>query len=242
MRASDGRSRGTPASAQRGFTYIWMLLLIALMGVGMTVAADVQTTVSQRDREKELLAIGRQFRTALASYYAARLPTAGAAGGLPLPSGMGPGQPVSGLPPAAGGGGGANFPGAGGQPALPPQNDPSGYPASLEALLKDERFPGIRRHLRKVFVDPMTGKAEWGLVQVSGRIVGIHSLSTAMPIKQAGFEGDEQAFTGAQSYAEWIFGPLAQMPTPAGGKTIGSTSATSLPSFSTTPFSASPRP
>jgi hypothetical protein len=77
---------------------------------------------------------------------------------------------------------------------------------------------------------------------VSGRIVGIHSLSTAMPIKQAGFEGDEQAFTGAQSYAEWIFGPLAQMPVPAGGKTIGSSSATPLPSFSTTPFSASPRP
>jgi type II secretory pathway pseudopilin PulG len=232
------------ASAQRGFTYIWMLLLIALMGVGMTVAADVQTTVSQRDREKELLAIGRQFRTALASYYAAQLPKVGAAGGLPLPSGMGPGQPVSGLPPAPG-----KFappplppPAAGGQTALPPQNDPSGYPASLEALLKDERFPGIRRHLRKVFVDPMTGKAEWGLVQVSGRIVGIHSLSTAVPIKQAGFEGDEQAFTGAQSYAEWIFGPLAQMSAPAGGKTIGSTSATSLPSFSTTPFSASPRP
>jgi len=241
MRASDGRcSRGTLVSAQRGFTYIWMLLLIALMGVGMTVAADVQTTMSQRDREKELLAIGRQFRTALASYYAARLPTAG----VGLPSSMGPGQPVSGLPPAAGGGGGGgvNVPGVGGQPALPPQNDPRGYPASLEDLLKDERFPGIRRHLRKVFVDPMTGKAEWGLVQVSGRIVGIHSLSTAVPIKQAGFEGDEQAFTGAQSHAEWIFGPLAQMPVPPGGKTLDPSAATSLPSFSTTPFSASSRP
>lgn len=236
MRASDGGPHAAGALAQRGFTYIWMLLLIALMGIGLTVAADVQTTVSQRDREKELLAIGRQFRTALASYYEARLP-ASAAG---LPSGMGSGQPVSGLPPAAGG---ANVPAAGGQAALPPQNDPRGYPATLEELLKDERFPGVRRHLRKVFVDPMTGKAEWGLVQVSGRIVGIHSLSTAVPIKQAGFEGDEQAFTGAQSYAEWVFGSVAQMPpTPAGGKTIGPGAATSLPSFSTTPFGASPRP
>jgi type II secretory pathway pseudopilin PulG len=235
MRASDGGPHAAGALAQRGFTYIWMLLLIALMGIGLTVAADVQTTVSQRDREKELLAIGRQFRTALASYYEARLP-ASAAG---LPSGMGSGQPVSGLPPAAGG---ANVPAAGGQAVLPPQNDPRGYPATLEELLKDERFPGVRRHLRKVFVDPMTGKAEWGLVQVSGRIVGIHSLSTAVPIKQAGFEGDEQAFTGAQSYAEWVFGSVAQMPAPAGGKTIGPGAATSLPSFSTTPFGASPRP
>lgn len=235
MRVSDCGQRPAGALVQRGFTYIWMLLLIALMGIGLTVAADVQTTVSQRDREKELLAIGRQFRTALASYHEARLP-ASAAG---LPSGMGSGQSVSGLPPAAGG---ANVPAAGGQPALPPQNDPRGYPATLDELLKDERFPGVRRHLRKVFVDPMTGKTEWGLVQVSGRIVGIHSLSTAVPIKQAGFEGDEQAFTGAQSYAEWVFGSVAQMPTPAGGKTIGPGAATSLPSFSTTPFGAFPRP
>ena len=241
MKASDGCfSLETLASAQRGFSYIWMLLLIALMGIGMTVVADVQTTTSQRDREKELLAIGRQFRTALASYYAARLPSTGAAGDLAMSRGMGPGRPVSGLPPAAGGG--ADVPGVGGQPELPPQNDPRGYPARLEDLLKDERFPGIRRHLRKVFVDPMTGKAEWGLVQVSGRIVGIHSLSTVAPIKQAGFEGDEQAFTGAQSYAEWIFSPLARMPVPPEGKAIGSSAAMSLPSFSTTPLSASPLP
>lgn len=219
---------------QRGFIYIWVLLLVALMGVGMTVAADVQTTTTQRDKEKELLAIGRQYRTALASYYAARLP-ASAAG---LPSGMELGQPVSGLPPAAGG---TNVPVAGGA-QMPPQNDPRGYPASLDELLKDERFPGIRRHLRKVFVDPMTGKAEWGLVQVSGRIVGIHSLSAAVPIKQAGFEGDEQTFTGAQSYSEWVFGAVGQVPLPGASKTDGPMSETSLPTFSTAPFPTSPRP
>ncbi|WP_418119363.1 hypothetical protein [Variovorax sp. 350MFTsu5.1] len=240
MKASDSRlPLETLASGQRGFSYIWMLLLIALMSIGMTVAADVQTTMSQRDREKELLAIGRQFRTALASYYAARLPSTGAAGGPPVSRGMDTGQPVSGSSPAAGG---ANVPGVSGQPGLPPQNDLRGYPSSLEDLLKDERFPGIRRHLRKIFVDPMTGKAEWGLVQVSGRIVGIHSLSTAVPIKQAGFESDEQAFTGAQSYAEWIFSPLAQMPVPPEGKAIGSSAAMSLPSFSMTPLFAPPLP
>jgi type II secretory pathway pseudopilin PulG len=43
-----------------------------------------------------------------------------------------------------------------GQPQLPPP--------SLQDLLKDPRYPGVRRHLRKIFVDPMTGKAEWGIV------------------------------------------------------------------------------
>jgi len=201
---------------QSGFTYIWVLLMIALMGVGMTIAADVQTTASQRDKEKELLAIGRQFRTALASYYEARSPTLVAASTSTAMAA----QPVSGLPPAAGG---AATPASGGQPALPPRYDLRGYPTSLEELLKDDRFPGIRRHLRKIFVDPMTGKAEWGLVMVSGRIVGIHSLSTAVPIKQAGFESEDQSFAGKQSYAEWVFGPINQIPLPPGGAAPGAT-------------------
>ncbi|MCL2876591.1 MAG: type II secretion system GspH family protein [Betaproteobacteria bacterium] len=217
MTACD-RERGMAGlQPQRGFTYIWVLLLIALMGVGMTIAADVQSTSSQRDKEKELLAIGRQFRTALASYYEARLPTSVAAS---TSTAMAAAQQVFGLPPAAGGGA---IPDNGGQHALPPRYDLHGYPTSLEELLKDDRFPGIRRHLRKIFVDPMTGKAEWGLVMVSGRIVGIHSLSTSVPIKQAGFESEDQSFSGKQSYAEWIFGPINQIPLPPGGAAPGAT-------------------
>lgn len=203
---------------QRGFTYIWVLLLIALMGVGMTVAAEVETTVSQRDKEKELLAIGRQFRTALASYHAAqaaRLP----ASGTGMRSDMSTGPWVSAPPPAAGGD--AVAAGTTTQSAI--RNDPLGYPASLEDLLKDNRFPGVRRHLRKIFVDPMTGKAEWGLVKVSGRIVGIHSLSTKVPIKQAGFDGDDHVFTGSRSYAGWVFGPGSQMAVPQNDEMPGST-------------------
>lgn len=39
------------------------------------------------------------------------------------------------------------------------------YPDSLEDLLKDNRSPNIKRHLRKIYVDPLTNTAEWGIVE-----------------------------------------------------------------------------
>ena len=81
----------------------------------------------------------------------------------------------------------------------------SEYPVSLDDLLLDNRFPGIRRHLRKVFIDPMTSKPEWGLMRVGGRIVGVYSLSETMPIKQDRFEAEDMAFRGKAKYSEWVF-------------------------------------
>jgi type II secretory pathway pseudopilin PulG len=79
------------------------------------------------------------------------------------------------------------------------------YPASLEDLLKDNRFPGTRRHLRRLYRDPMTGTTEWGVVRVAGRIIGVHSLSEGTPLKQAGFDIDDAEFEGAETYADWVF-------------------------------------
>lgn len=138
-----------------GFSYLWVLLLVALMGVGLTVAAEVHSVASQRDKERELIAIGRQFSTAIGRYYES----------------------------------GAN----------------REFPMSLDDLLRDERVPGVRRHLRKIFVDPMTGKAEWGLVRFDGRIVGVHSLSKKKPIKQDGFEPADADLQKKSSYSEWVF-------------------------------------
>lgn len=39
------------------------------------------------------------------------------------------------------------------------------YPDSLEDLLKDDRSPNIKRHLRKIYTDPITNTTEWGLVE-----------------------------------------------------------------------------
>ncbi|HZW86892.1 MAG TPA: hypothetical protein VFF41_05465 [Gallionella sp.] len=75
----------------------------------------------------------------------------------------------------------------------------------MDELLKDSRSAGVKRYLRKVFIDPMTGKAEWGLVRVGGQIVGVHSLSTKMPIKQNNFEADDMSFRGKEKYSDWVF-------------------------------------
>ncbi len=80
------------------------------------------------------------------------------------------------------------------------------YPKSLEDLLEDKRFPNVRRHLRRIYVDPMTGKSEWGLTQLEGvGIVGVHSLSDAVPLKQANFAARDAAFVGAKTYRDWVF-------------------------------------
>ena len=56
------------------------------------------------------------------------------------------------------------------------------YPPSLEVLLLDPRAPAIRRYLRRPYRDPLTGSAQWGLVQApQGGIMGVYSTSTAQP-------------------------------------------------------------
>lgn len=79
------------------------------------------------------------------------------------------------------------------------------YPPSLQDLVLDPRFPTIRRHLRRIYVDPMTGKTDWGTVRVGGRLIGVHSLSNAEPLKVANFELVDISFSGRSKYSEWVF-------------------------------------
>lgn len=80
------------------------------------------------------------------------------------------------------------------------------YPPRLEDLLQDNRFAGIKRHLRKRYRDPVTGGAEWGTVlSEEGGIQGVYSLSPLAPLKRTGFDAADMGFEGKLHYAEWQF-------------------------------------
>ncbi|MDO8314900.1 MAG: type II secretion system protein [Rugosibacter sp.] len=96
------------------------------------------------------------------------------------------------------------------------------YPATLQDLLEDNRFPVPRRHLRQLYRDPMTGNTAWGLVKAGDRIIGVRSLSENRPFKQA-FDARDEALSGKLHYNEWIFtdaaataAPTTMPPSPAG--------------------------
>lgn len=86
-------------------------------------------------------------------------------------------------------------------------------PRALEELLKDPRVPGVRRHLRQLYADPMTGRQEWGVVRdPAGFIIGVYSQAQGQPIKRLGFDARHAHFEEAPSYAKWVFGlPMAQL-------------------------------
>ncbi len=56
-----------PASG--GFTYIGLLIAVAIMGIALSAAGTMWSVAAQREREVELLFVGHQFRDAVARYY-----------------------------------------------------------------------------------------------------------------------------------------------------------------------------
>ncbi|KAF0162877.1 MAG: hypothetical protein FD157_3543 [Rhodocyclaceae bacterium] len=143
--------------AESGYTYLLLLFAVAAMGLFAAGAAEGWSQLAQRERERELLFAGNQYRDALRRYYEA-------------------------IPDAA-----------------------QRHPAKLEDLLQDTRFAGMRRHLRQIYPDPMTGQADWVLLRQGERIIGVQSRATGRPLKQAGFDRRDQEFAGAGSYADWKF-------------------------------------
>src|SRR4051794_15865748 len=146
------------AVSDGGFTYIGLLIVIAVMGIGLGAIGPLSRSVQLRDKEAELLFIGDEFRRAITRYY---------------------------------------------------ERSPGGikqYPKKLEDLLRDNRQPGMQRYLRKIYVDPLTGKNQWGLVEVPGYgITGIYSTHDGEPIKKANFAARYKAFESARKYSDWKF-------------------------------------
>ncbi|HQT31211.1 MAG TPA: type II secretion system protein [Thiobacillus sp.] len=59
----------TGKTAQSGFTYLFVLMSIGLIGMGLAAAGTLWKTEAQRERETELLFIGDQYRQAIRSFY-----------------------------------------------------------------------------------------------------------------------------------------------------------------------------
>jgi hypothetical protein len=79
----------------------------------------------------------------------------------------------------------------------------------LQDLLKDPRSPAVRRHLRKVFVDPVTGSAQWGIVWQGDHagVLGVYSLSQAKPLKIGNFDARFHGFENKLHLSDWKFMP-----------------------------------
>lgn len=95
--------------------------------------------------------------------------------------------------------------------AATPRGQPQ-QPPNLEALLKDPRFPGVRRHLRRIFVDPVTGKAEWGVMTNGDKagVTGVYSLSAARPLKVGNFDARFLNFDNKERISDWKFTAAGQ--------------------------------
>jgi type II secretory pathway pseudopilin PulG len=79
------------------------------------------------------------------------------------------------------------------------------YPDQLESLLLDPRYPGVVRHMRQLWPDPVTG-GRWEVERDSrGGIRGVYSVSDKAPRKVSGFAPEEAHFEGALRYADWVF-------------------------------------
>ena len=79
-------------------------------------------------------------------------------------------------------------------------------PRELADLLRDERGLAPRQHLRRLYVDPMTGRADWAVVRApDGGIVGVHSRSRGQPLKRDGLWPVDPAWQAAKHYSDWVF-------------------------------------
>ena len=57
------------AAHSRGFSYLTALFLVAVMGLALAATGEVWQTAAQREKETELLFVGKQYRKAIELYY-----------------------------------------------------------------------------------------------------------------------------------------------------------------------------
>jgi type II secretory pathway pseudopilin PulG len=172
------------ARTRQGYTYIVLMVLLAILAVAASLTIEVAETTARRSAEAELLAIGREFDAAFASY--AR--------------------------------------------QSPPGT--SRYPRTLADLVRDPRTAGMRRHLRRIYPDPITGTTDWRTIaSPDGGIMAVSSNADGRPLREVATPYAEAngASAPAFTYGEWLFGAVPELgpntrpiyPTPAASASAG---------------------
>lgn len=143
-----------------GFSYLGLLIVIAIISLSATATVQLGAIVQRRQAEDQLLFVGLQYKRAIRSYFESA-----------------------------------------------PPGTTATAPARLEDLLRDPRYPQPRRHIRRLYDDPMTGKPDWVLIRsVDGSgILGLHSRSKETPIRMDNFPEEFFHFKGKKRYADWVF-------------------------------------
>lgn len=101
------------------------------------------------------------------------------------------------------------------------------YPMKLDDLVKDPRYPEVKRHLRRIYRDPLTTEKKWGLIAApGGGIMGIYSLSKQATIRSKPPENVLHTYpendVTLEGYSSWRFG---YVPIPLGGQSLPASTA-----------------
>ncbi len=102
------------------------------------------------------------------------------------------------------------------------------FPTELEHLVKDPRSPGTVRHLRKIYLDPMTGKDLVVIKDPANRIIGVRSDSDLEPFQKNGFPQNLDNLNDKATYREWEFVYVPKKPRKRAVQTGGQPSTPSV--------------
>ncbi|MDR7335192.1 type II secretion system protein [Roseateles asaccharophilus] len=102
------------------------------------------------------------------------------------------------------------------------------HPRRLEDLLIDLRGPKPRHHLRRLYPDPFTGRADWALIVAPGDpqgFHGVHSRSEQALLRQVQPDGSSTHLA-----SDWMFlGQAHAVPAPVTGQQGGGSESLPMP-------------
>ena len=84
------------------------------------------------------------------------------------------------------------------------------YPPELKNLTEDGRMVGTKRHIRKLYADPLDPSRPWGVMRApDGGVLGVYSQSDGQPLRTAPVDIGVAVLPSASRYSDWKFAPKA---------------------------------